>query len=49
MIKKIGFVVIFTTLSAVQSLAHDFFVDGYNSSTFKAILGYGHDFPYPEK
>ncbi|WP_418184991.1 DUF4198 domain-containing protein [Aliarcobacter vitoriensis] len=48
MIKKLGLVVIFTTLSTVQSLAHDFWVDGYNSSTFKATLGYGHDFT-PEK
>ena len=48
MIKKLGLVVIFTTLSTVQSLAHDFWVDGYNSSTFKATLGYGHGFT-PEK
>lgn len=35
------------SLSFVYS--HDFWLDGYNSSTFKAHIGYGHDFPSPEK
>ena len=49
MIKKIGFVVLTSAVLTIQSLAHDFWVDGYNSSTFKGIIGYGHEFPYPEK
>jgi len=49
MIRKIGLIVLFSTLSMVQSLAHDFWVDGYNSSVFKAHMGYGHMFPEPEK
>lgn len=49
MIKKIGLVVITSTVLVIKSFAHDFWVDGYNSSTFKAIIGYGHEFPHPEK
>ena len=49
MIKKIGFVVLTSAVLTIQSLAHDFWVDGNNSSTFKGIIGYGHEFPYPEK
>lgn len=49
MIKKIGLVAFISALFSVSLFAHDFWVDGYNSSTFKAILGYGHEFPYPEK
>ncbi|OCL86827.1 Nickel uptake substrate-specific transmembrane region [Aliarcobacter thereius] len=49
MIKKLSLVLVASTVLVVKSFAHDFWVDGYNSSTFKAILGYGHEFPYPEK
>jgi len=47
--RKICLIVLFSTLSMVQSLAHDFWVDGYNSLVFKAHIGYGHMFPEPEK
>lgn len=46
--KKIYFTLV--SLALVSSTyAHDFWVDGYNSSTFKAHIGYGHGFPNPEK
>lgn len=48
MIKKLGLVAFISVLFSIQSSAHDFWVDGYNGSTFKAILGYGHNFT-PEK
>ncbi|CAD7288683.1 DUF4198 domain-containing protein [Campylobacter suis] len=31
------------------SMAHDFWVDGKNEDKFNAHIGYGHDFPTPEK
>ena len=49
MIKKIGFVVLFTTISTVQSFAHDVWVDGYNSSMFKGFIKYEHVFFIPQK
>lgn len=49
MLKKINLLTLFSVIISVQTLAHDFWVDGYNSSTFKAHIGYGHDFPNPEK
>ena len=48
MIKKLGLVAFISVLFSIQSSAHDFWVDGYNGSTFKATLGYGHGFT-PEK
>lgn len=36
-------------LLASASFAHEFWVDGYNSNVFKANIGYGHEFPLPEK
>lgn len=48
MIKKLGLVAFISVLFSIQSSAHDFWVDGYNGSTFKATLGYGDDFT-PEK
>lgn len=41
-------IVIFGLAAFSSAYAHDFWVDGYNSSTFKAHIGYGHDFPHPE-
>jgi len=49
MVRKMALIVLFSTLLAVQGLAHDFWVDGYNSSVFRAHIGYGHRFPEPEK
>lgn len=49
MIKKIALVVLSSTVLTIQSLAHDFWVDGYNSSVFKGYLGYAHYFFTPEK
>lgn len=33
----------------VSTNAHDFWVNGDNQNQFKAHIGYGHDFPKPEK
>ncbi len=49
MIKKIGFVVLFTTISTEKSFAHDVWVDGYNSSMFKGFIKYEHVFFIPQK
>jgi len=48
MLKIVNLLIMLSVVS-VQSFAHDFWVDGYNSSVFKAHIGYGHDFPNPEK
>ncbi len=49
MLKKISFIALLSVMFSVKILAHDFWVDGYNSSVFKAYIGYGHGFPNPEK
>ncbi|MFV7789676.1 DUF4198 domain-containing protein [Aliarcobacter lanthieri] len=48
MIRRLALISLISTTFSIQIFAHDFWVDGYNSSTFKATLGYGHDFT-PEK
>ncbi|WP_418179359.1 DUF4198 domain-containing protein [Aliarcobacter lanthieri] len=48
MIRRLAIILLISITFSIQIFAHDFWVDGYNSSTFKAVLGYGHNFT-PEK
>ncbi len=49
MIKKIGLVVLFTTLATIESFAHDLWIDGNNNNGFKGYLKYEHVFFIPQK
>ncbi|MGJ0362217.1 DUF4198 domain-containing protein [Aliarcobacter cryaerophilus] len=49
MIKKIGLVVLCTTLATIESFAHDLWIDGNNNNGFKGYLKYEHVFFIPQK
>lgn len=46
---KAGLISLAVIGAFVSANAHDFWVNGTNQSQFKAHIGYGHDFPNPEK